>query len=239
MAANVDMESMERGTWNESQPPDSSALPRGSFDGILRTVSSGKPDWLHVPKLSTDRRVTDLAQKFMNSRMYTAFYFFMILMNLVLIVWVLLTLPTGGDYPDHWAFITLEVLINVLLGTEIVLKLAAQRSHYFRSKSNLFDVFVLVLCVMALLIYAFEGASISEEIDDAVSFILLLVRYILQFLRLLLMIKNQRQNFQRKRDEGIDFSTVPRKSRVSIDLDAFEMSESDDANSSMMYELDG
>jgi hypothetical protein len=55
-----------------------------------------------------------------------------------------------------------------------------------------FDLVVTVLCVVSLGVY-FGGPSTMEEIDDAVAIFLLIFRYGMQFLRLVLFVKNNQQ----------------------------------------------
>jgi hypothetical protein len=55
-----------------------------------------------------------------------------------------------------------------------------------------FDLAVTVLCVVSLGVY-FGGPSTMEEIDDALAIFLLILRYGVQFLRLVLFVKNNQR----------------------------------------------
>ncbi|ELR18092.1 uncharacterized protein ACA1_367920 [Acanthamoeba castellanii str. Neff] len=143
---------------------------------------------VHTSALTVHQKISNLANRWLHSRGCSLFYVGMILLNLFLIGWVII----ARGYPTHWFFVTLEVFINVALVSEVVFKLVAQKQRFFASKSNWFDLVVTVLCVVSLGVY-FGGPSTMEEINDAVAIFLLIFRYGMQFLRLVLFVKNNQQ----------------------------------------------
>jgi len=79
-------------------------------------------DAFHQPP-SLCQRASHFANRLFHSTGYSGFYIFMILINLVLIVWII---TAHHHYPTHWMFIALEVFVNAALLGEVGLKLFAQ-----------------------------------------------------------------------------------------------------------------
>jgi len=105
-------------------------------------------------------------------------------------------LSSPDEYPTHWLFISSEIFINFVLFTEIGMKLFVQTpKHFIKSKSNIFDLVVLFLCIISLCFYLY-GPTVLEQLEGVLSLGLLAFRYVLQFLRLFVLLKNQHQKFR-------------------------------------------
>jgi len=160
-------------------------------------------------RITPGAALTNAANRLLFSRGYSIFYLFMILLNVALILWVIIDLSVLGRFatPTHWLFITLEVLINIALLTEVTLRMLSLKSRYFLSWSNIFDLSVLVISWLGLIIFFSSSALMLGEVDDVGTLLLLILRYIVQFLRLLLMVKNQKKASSGSKSV-VDFSTL-------------------------------
>jgi len=160
-------------------------------------------------RITPGAALTNAANRLLFSRGYSIFYLFMILLNVALILWVIIDLSVLGRFatPTHWLFITLEVLINIALLTEVTLRMLSLKSRYFLSWSNIFDLSVLVISWLGPIIFFSSSALMLGEVDDVGTLLLLILRYIVQFLRLLLMVKNQKKASSGSKSV-VDFSTL-------------------------------
>ena len=130
------------------------------------------------------------------------FYVFIILMNLVCIVW---TLWKFGTFPDELWFLALEILLSALVTLEVCWRICIQGPlAFFVSVANLFDVVVTAACVVDL---GLAAADIVIFFGGLSGEILLIFRSAVQYLRLILFVKNQR-NAQKNLLEMINFSEL-------------------------------
>lgn len=102
--------------------------------------------------------------------------------------------------PRNALFITIEILINLSLLFEVCLRMISLRKvlksdyhlqlsqKYFRAKSNVFDLVVLILSLLSLIIY-FAATGVIGEAEDITATLLVTFRYVMQFLRLALLVK--------------------------------------------------
>ncbi len=156
--------------------------------------------------LSLSQKIRNLITRCLFAPSCTIFYILMVFLNLLLIAWIF----WDSGYPTHWLFIAIEVFINCVLCGEVLLRMLIQKKRFFKSKANLFDVLVSILCVASLIVY-FSGPSTLEEVDDAVAVLLLILRYGVQFLRLILLIKNNREKLTsscNRANNIVDFASM-------------------------------
>lgn len=117
-----------------------------------------------------------------------AFYVILILMNLACIVWTLLQF---GSFPDDLWFLAVEAVLSGLVVLEVGWRLGLQGPVAFcTSLANLFDVAVTVACVVDLGLAAADMVLFLEGLSGEV---LLIFRSLIQYLRLVIFIKNQRK----------------------------------------------
>jgi len=91
---------------------------------------------------------------------------------------------------------------------EVVVRMIALRVVFWRQWSNVFDVFVLAISIVMVGFY--YQRELPFEVEDVAATLLLVLRYIIQFLRLFIFIKNHRRNRSVTSDEQrIDFSNLP------------------------------
>eukprot|EP00741_Cyanophora_paradoxa_P018514 tig00021070_g17873.t1 len=142
----------------------------------------------------------NVANRIYYSTAYQVLYISMITINLAIITW---TVIQWDNYPDHTMFFVMEVIINTVFITEIVIRMIALRRAFWTQWSNWFDVIVAVISVVILIVFHNEGY------EDVLEVALLITRYVVQFARLFVFIKNHRVNRAAASDEQrIDFGTL-------------------------------
>eukprot|EP01120_Amphizonella_sp_Union-15-10_P010489 TRINITY_DN4203_c0_g1_i1.p1 TRINITY_DN4203_c0_g1~~TRINITY_DN4203_c0_g1_i1.p1 ORF type:complete len:210 (-),score=20.02 TRINITY_DN4203_c0_g1_i1:221-850(-) len=154
------------------------------------------------------RKTSDCANRFLFSNPYTFLLFLMIFLNLALLIWELLILikNQGGSYPKNYIFMTIEILVNVTLLIDIIIRIAAQQKKYCKSPANIFDIIVLFFSVGSLVIYL-EGTKIVSKIEDVAAAVLLSLRYVIVLTRVILILRNHR-NKRRAENGRVIIETV-------------------------------
>lgn len=128
------------------------------------------------------------ANRVVFSKAYAILYTVMILLNIVMLIWLIIH---GGNDPS-FEFLLMEIIVTVLLGLEIFTRMLSQGKKYFKSPYNWFEIMVLFLCTASLVLTHNESSiSSSEEMDELVSWGLLILRYILQGSRLVALLRHR------------------------------------------------
>ncbi|KAF2073978.1 hypothetical protein CYY_004723 [Polysphondylium violaceum] len=182
--------------------------------------STAHIDYHHHSSAVKDRECSSYADRVLFSNKYYYSYIFMILINLTLILWLIINLiKKNTAIPSHWLFITLDILVNITLAVEILLQVISQKKKYFQQWSNLFDLLVLVLSIAGLFMY-FLASNSTKTFDFEGIFIILLtaIRYGVQFLRLLALIKRQSMK-NSTFNSRIDFTEL-KESDLDFDIDS-------------------
>jgi len=157
-------------------------------------------DWLQQSPSALGNAVNRL----LLSKAYTFFYMIMIVFNVILVIWIMVNSTILKASRNQNLFITIEFFLNTSLIFEVVLKIIGQKKNYFLSYSNCFDFVIMVLSWFALILYLVLPNEIIG-VEGASSNTLLVLRYSVQFLRLVLMLKNQKQLMQTSQSR-VDFS---------------------------------
>jgi len=146
------------------------------------------------------------ADRVLFSKWYYALYVLIILTNCVLIIWLLVVLAQQRySATAHWVFVLLDVVVNIAFLSEVGLQIASQKMDYFRHMSNLFDFLVMLLSLGTLFLYI-SKTNVVEEVEDLLALVLLGVRYVLQFLRLIAIIKKHK--FKTAVQKEVDFNSL-------------------------------
>ncbi|CAG9333271.1 unnamed protein product [Blepharisma stoltei] len=131
-------------------------------------------------------------------------YIIVIILCAIGIVWTLLS---HGQFPDNMWFWLLEGLVTVLIAFEVCVRMYIQNCHaYWKSLSNIFDLIVVIVCIVAISIGLWDS-DIDEDIGGITGEVLMILRTILQFLRVIVFLKNQ-QKAQLTALKMIDFSQL-------------------------------
>jgi hypothetical protein len=113
------------------------------------------------------------------------FYGLLFLLNIACIVW---TVVHFGEYPEELGFMALEAALAVLVSVEVGWRLCLQGLRAFVTALwNLCDVVVAAGCLAALGCATFRSVFIAGLAGEAV----LVLRTVLQYLRLVIFIREQ------------------------------------------------
>jgi len=150
-----------------------------------------------------------LANRLYFSSFYATLYIVMICVNLLIICWML-SMP--GGYNGSLSFLIVQVLVNLVLVLEVVIRLISQKQNFFLHRSNIFDVMVMTVAIFAQLLYihppAVAAAYVTtEEWEELGATGFRILRDGVLFARLYIFMKNHREN-QMLRSEEIDFDTL-------------------------------
>ncbi|GAM18562.1 hypothetical protein SAMD00019534_017370 [Acytostelium subglobosum LB1] len=167
---------------------------------------------------SNDRQCSNYADRVLFSNKYYYAYIFMIGINFVLLLWLIVNIIKKQTVlPSHWLFVLLDIMVNLALLAEVTLQIISQRSRYFTLWSNRFDLFVLVLSLGGLLMYLVAHNTVQFDYEGIVIIFLTALRYGVQFLRLLAMIKSQKARGSAF-SSRVDFTEL-KGSDLSFDVD--------------------
>ena len=120
--------------------------------------------------------------------------------------------PHEGEWSKVYAF--LDIGVNLILVTEVVIRMIAFGPRFWDSCWNKFDVVLTVICIATPLIYIADSGKVGEFssltfLEEEIDLVLISLRYILPLLRLVLWVKN---NKQRINDNGtipvVDFGVL-------------------------------
>jgi len=155
---------------------------------------------------SSRNKCSSLADRVLFSTWYYVLYVMVLLTNCLLIIWLLVMIAQDKySHTAHWAFIFLDVLVNIAFVSEVSLQIVSQKTDYFKHASNIFDTVVMLLSLVTLLMYI-SKTNEAEEVEDLVALLLMGFRYGLQFLRLISIIKKHKHKVISQK--GVDFNSL-------------------------------
>ena len=157
------------------------------------------------------------------SSAYVIYYTLMISLNTLVVAFVL----TESEEDSSDLFLTVETFIASVLILEVIIRLMALGvTKYLKSWFNVLDLVVAIACVFGLSVF-FAANSKGKEIDDAIIFTLIGVRYSIPLLRLLGWISSRSHD-----DSGVGL----------VDFDAYDKvptaEEEDDDNDDAPHQVD-
>ncbi|RIB01133.1 hypothetical protein C2G38_1044742 [Gigaspora rosea] len=164
-----------------------------------------------------------LANRLIYSRFYTWLYLGMALLSVVSIILSL------TEECQSAGFIILEIIINTVMIAEVVTRFVALGKLYWNSIYNIIDIILVLLCIITLVLII--KGDCSHKGEEIVDLILIIVRNIMQFGRLIMMLRKNGKN-RKARNATVDFSNI-RESNPSMDFDsisnnAFLITDDDD-----------
>ncbi|KAJ3216474.1 hypothetical protein HDU67_009429 [Dinochytrium kinnereticum] len=110
--------------------------------------------------------------------------------------------PTPSGY-----YYALEVLINLAMIIEVLIRVQALGKVFWKSIWNVADICLVGLCMFTLLWLAFGECSKERSWEAEADTILLVIRNLIQFSRVAVMITKNGQ-YMSRRPQAVDFSTV-------------------------------
>lgn len=146
--------------------------------------------------LGSDDVLKSLANRFVHSTAYLYLYATMAFFSLVTVVMSLMHRCPGPG------FYLLELVVNAALVAEVTTRLIAFGKHFWKSAFNTIDLALVAMCIVTLVVLFFNNGcspdqhtNLSEEMIDS---ILLIVRNVVQCVRLVSVLHRSRQNATRR-----------------------------------------
>ncbi|KAI9026092.1 hypothetical protein DFJ74DRAFT_663187 [Hyaloraphidium curvatum] len=183
-----------------------------SFVGIPRHLPSARHS-------ITRREIwKGLANRILYSRAYATLY---VVMALLSVATIYLVVPTVGPLPrvphsPSITFVTFEVLINLSMIFEIAIRMTALGRLFWKSIWNVFDLAVLVFCVVTLAVMTATRPLAHQtdcnpdswsEKEEVLDLFMIIVRNVAQGVRMLFMLRKNRQNIF-SRPQNVDLSAT-------------------------------
>lgn len=152
--------------------------------------------------LTTSDLIRVTASRFTYSRQYIIGYLGLTVMSLVT---VSISLATPKGCP-HVAFYGLEIFVLVALILEVILRAIALQRRFWSSYWNIADAVMVIICAVTLGL-VFAGCSTAVRRERQSSTILLVIRNVVQVIRLGVLLWRNRHNFT-NRQVDIDLDDV-------------------------------
>jgi hypothetical protein len=138
-------------------------------------------------KLSRTEILHGVANRIVFSNAYKIFYGILTILSVINLVHVfIIECPSG-------IFLYLECTINILLLLEVLLRIIAVGKNYFKYAANIIDIFVVIFCAVTLHSLISRNCTAGDEIENIFDAVLLALRNAVQFSRLYIMMKKERQ----------------------------------------------
>jgi hypothetical protein len=127
------------------------------------STSFGISKGLHIHQVRPCDACSTYANRLHYSRYYTWAYGVMILITLILIIWTIATHggPKSGT-PLRGLYVFVDVFVNMMLVTEVMVRVIAFGKQFWRSWWNIFDMVLTVVCV--ILPFLILDASTSDQV---------------------------------------------------------------------------
>ncbi|KAJ3096442.1 hypothetical protein HDU97_005901 [Phlyctochytrium planicorne] len=193
------MSYIRRSTSNNNSTPEE----QQSF--LSDSIGETLPFHSRPTQLSTNEVLHSLANRILHSSFYKWFYMAMALLSVVCSV------LTFMQKCPHGLYYILEILVNLAMIIEVLIRVQALGKKFWRSAWNIADICLVGICMITLLWLAFGECSNERSWEAEADTILLLVRNLVQFSRVAVMVAKNGQ-YMTRRTQGVDFSTVPSNS---------------------------
>jgi len=142
-----------------------------------------------------------IATRILYSKYFQYYYFFIIILSIISIIISYLLKCTNNS------IFIFEVLIIIALIFEVTIRLLAQRKYFFYSFWNIFDVFIIGVCIWLYYITKAQCPFNDTIIDNSI----LGVRYFIQFIRLGILLKKNKTSGTNDKRKSVNFNHIKRK----------------------------
>jgi len=142
-----------------------------------------------------------IATRILYSKGFQYYYFIIIILSTIAIVLSYLLECTN---PYHLA---LEALIIISLIIEVTIRLLAQRKYFFYSFWNILDAVVIGVCVWLFYFTKTQCPTNDSIIDNSI----LVVRYLIQFIRLGILLKKNKSSGTNEKRKSVNFNQIRRR----------------------------
>jgi len=141
-----------------------------------------------------------IATRMLYSKSFQYYYFFVIILSIISLVLSYFLECTNELY------FFLESLIIFALLAEITIRLLAQRKYYFRSIWNILDLIILANCIW--LYYITKTKCPLNNNDSIIDSGILVVRYLIQFIRLGILLRKNKTSGTNNKRISVNFSHI-------------------------------
>ncbi|KAG0011318.1 hypothetical protein BGZ81_002241 [Podila clonocystis] len=175
-------------------------MDRGQYALLSEDASS-------IPTTRSHHSLTrrEVFQNLANRILYSRFYMVLYIVMAILSVWsIFLSFHQGCASSP--LFVILESIINCTMIAEVGLRLTALGKNYWRSASNILDVFLVIFCFITLIL-VLTGCGSGHSAEEVIDTVLLIFRNLVQSWRLFTMIRKN-SLIVKPQVAAIDFSNV-------------------------------
>jgi hypothetical protein len=174
------------------------------FGDSINTDTESYSSSSSIYQMTIMEKFSFIATRILYSKYFQYYYFIVVILSVISLVLTFFLECTNSFY------LLLEGFIILALIVEVVIRLLAQRKYYFYSFWNILDIIILSICMWLFSIT--QTQCPLNENDSIIDNFILIVRYVIQFVRLgILLKKNQTSGDIRKR-KSVNFSQVRRRS---------------------------
>ncbi|POW04069.1 hypothetical protein PSHT_11334, partial [Puccinia striiformis] len=136
--------------------------------------------------LSREEWIKGIANRFVFSQVYLYLYLSMAILSLTTVILSILS-----ECPSL-SFYILEIIINLTMIIEVLIRLLAFGKQFWKSPFNWLDLGITIFCLITLMVIFIQGCKAKkEEVFDT---FLLVIRNGIQFFRLTLMLRRSGKN---------------------------------------------
>jgi len=154
-------------------------------------------------QMSTMEKFKYISTRILYSKYFQYYYFTIVLLSIASLI-LTCTLECSNNY-----YILLEGFIILALLIEVTIRLLAQRKYYFYSFWNILDIIILGVCVW--LFYITQTECPLSENDSLIDSGILIIRYIIQFIRLCILLRKNKSSGANKKRKSVNFNQLNRK----------------------------
>jgi len=149
-------------------------------------------------QLTTMEKFNYVATRILYSKYFQYYYFFIVILSGISLIISYLSECTNIF---HYA---LESLIIIALIIEVTIRLLAKKKYFFYSFWNILDVIIISVCVWLFFLTENQCPMNDRIIDNGI----LVARYIIQFIRLGILLKKNKSSHTNRKRKSVNFNQL-------------------------------
>ncbi|CAD8106801.1 unnamed protein product [Paramecium sonneborni] len=146
------------------------------------------------------------------SKFYIVFSILQVILSLILLIYII-TDPIRNLHQS--IVVQAEVILTLAILIDISLRIIAEKKLFFKDRWNLIDIGSFLLILILLLVFYSIKNELAAIIDDVIGLIVIISRYIVQIIRLVLLIKQSHKVKQLQQIDDIKFEQVDKQTEES------------------------
>ncbi|CAD8120884.1 unnamed protein product [Paramecium sonneborni] len=148
------------------------------------------------------------------SKFYILFSIFQVSLSIILLIYII-TDPIRNLHQS--IVVQAEVILTLAILIDITLRIIAENKLFFKDKWNLMDLASFIIILILLIIFYSINNEFIAIIDDVIGLIVMVLRYVVQIIRLVLLIKQSHKVKQLQQIDDIKFEQVDKQNEETID----------------------